>query len=674
MLEISKKQCAILTLMSIFISFCTFISLTRYVVFDSAWHIPLSINIFHNDTYPPRDIYRPEYFLTYHYGGDLLASALQNICKINPYISFEIISGITSGVLFFSLFVLAWLLTKSYAVSFISAFCCYFGAGFSWLNEILKNIFNPTGDFIKNFLTKGIHGSIIDAPSIVSFSTTSSIGYPVIVLCLFLFSLLLQENNLKKSILKIISLLISLFSLSLFAGWLSMTFIVSSIAFIFIMLLVKRKEYTPQLVNIAILFVLFFTLNIFFGNQMYFQEKFLGRADIFNIGLQENPFTVKAWATEDLNQGVAKVVSCFSWEFISNFGLSLLLLPFVIVYLKTQRNKFAFLLFLTSALTMPLPVLSTFKLNPVDFNRLFGFGNVMLILLITCGLGTLYKNIFLKKQILFAYVIFFCLSPFLGFSLGTVFTPRIYLDTKFMESSIEKAKSISSMKDFLSWYKKINKDAINEKYAPFKKYKEEVYFLKENSKKRDVAISTIPAIPVYAGVYTLIPSMVDQFKDLLYSNFDNIYSTIISTLDPHLIEELNVKWIGYDEPSKNQLPKETLELLNNSEIFMLAYSNNEIKYELYSVSDLSKYTKTIPRKTGWILVNKDGIPVELLEKRDNNINHFSSEADTLKYLKQLVANHKNLKKQLITAQPIIIKSLQDELAKNSLNITLVEKS
>ena len=626
---------------------------------------------------------RPDYALIYHFGGDLLAGAINHICKIDILTSFELISGLFSGVTFFSFFSLAWILTKNYKLSLISAFCCFFGNGFTWLKAILEGLNNPQTNFWIYFLKKGIHNPIIYPPSLTSFSSTSSIGYPVLLLCLFLFWNLLQNNqkqNLKTSIANAATIIIPLFSLSLFAGWLSLTFILSVLTFISIMFITKKKSYLFSLLNTACILILFFMLNKLLGNQMYSQDQFLGRSNIFDLSLKHLPFTITTWKTIEDNSSFTTIISCFSWEFISAFCLSLLLFPIIFIYLNKIKDSFPLLLFLCAALTMPLPTMLEFNLNPVDFNRLFGFGNTMLILLISCGIGTLFPSFFKNKLAISAYLLLFCLSPFLGFILGGLFSPQIYFHPKFTESSIQRFNKMNSLKSIFKEYIEINKDALLAKNTFRAKYKNEIKFFNTNAKPKDVAISSLPGVPIFSGVYTLIPSMVYGLKGQIYSNFDNIYPTIILTLDPNLLSELNIKWIGYDELSKSKLPKETLTFLNNMEVFELVYKNKimpeenkELLYEIYHVNDLSKTLEQHERATAWILVNKDGFPIEITNKLSPNISLFLKEIDALKYLKELHMKFPETKKNLITAQPIIIKTTKEQLAQSGLNIMLEEK-
>ncbi|GEM_PF-1922468 len=683
--EISKDQLIFVFVLSLVISICIFSSGYRYGMFDEAWHIPLATSIYHNDIYPPRDFLRPDYALIYHFGGDLLAGAITHICKTDILTSFELISGLFSGVSFLNLFSLAWLFTKSYRISIITAFCCFFGSGLIWFNAILEYIKNQGGSsFLTHFLRNGIYGTITNSLSSASFSSTSSIGFPVLIFCFLSFWFLIDnKNDPQKNIFNILSLTISLFSLSLFAGWLSLTFIISISAYwiidTFTKLLKKEGVFTVS-ITIFIVLGIFLLFNKLFGNQMYSPDEFLGRANIFNIALKKQFFTITAWNNSEIGNALTASISCFSFKFFCAFGLSLILLPIVFIYLIKHKEKLSLLLFLSAALTMPLPLLFDFKLNPVDFNRLFGFGNIMLILLITVGIHSLFSNIFQIKSVTLLYIFLFCFSPLCGFIVGTAFSPQIYLHPHFTKQAIQKLQEAHSLNRFISKFIEINKDAIIAKNAYREKYKNEIAFFSKNGKPKDVAVSSIQGIPIYSGVYTLIPSMTYGLKGQIYSSFDNIHPTIISTLDPHLISELNVKWVAYDEISKSKLNKDVQALLNNKDLFKLAYSNyiipesnKTVFYEIFHIEDLSGLIKEQKRKTAWILVNKDGFPIEITGMLYPSISLFPSERNTLYYLKELHMLHPNLKNELITAQPIIIETTKQQLKESGLNIQLEEK-
>lgn len=107
--DISKKQLAFLISSASIICFLTYLGIFRYGTFDRTAHIPMATSIFQNNVYPPRDPYRPDYVLLYHYGGDLLAGAINYLTGANISTSYEIISSLFSGITFLSFISLAWI-------------------------------------------------------------------------------------------------------------------------------------------------------------------------------------------------------------------------------------------------------------------------------------------------------------------------------------------------------------------------------------------------------------------------------------------------------------------------------------------------------------------------------------------------------------------------------------
>src|SRR3989338_3083687 len=87
--EVKTSKLTFLYLTATLISIFSFLAISRFGAFDKEFHIPLALTIFHNDIYPPRDFYKPDYVLLYHYGGDLLAGAISYFCNLEIFTSYE---------------------------------------------------------------------------------------------------------------------------------------------------------------------------------------------------------------------------------------------------------------------------------------------------------------------------------------------------------------------------------------------------------------------------------------------------------------------------------------------------------------------------------------------------------------------------------------------------------
>ena len=682
-LEANINQTITLYATSIIIFILSFLAIYRFGIFDKDFHIPMTLSIFNNNEYPPLDYFRPSYVLLYHYGSNLLAGAIHNFCKFEISTSFEIISAALGSITFLSFFVLAWIITKNFKLSFLAAFCTYFGGGLLWLDAIIrylsKHLPQHASDwtFLQTFFNLGIHGGILNAPSVLSFVSTYSIGFPLLILSIVLVWRLINESEFKIKILYIVFLNISLFSLFISANWLYATFWAGVILFLVILFLYKQAN---QIVYIISTFAISIILSKTIGNALFFQDvtHSLGRGSIYNIAIKEKLFSVTSWGRLNTDVAQFQSVPLFSWDFIAEFGLSLFLIPIIIIYLKKHKDIFSYLLLFFAITTMPIPLLFDFKISPVDLNRLFSFGNSMLILLITCSIGILFKELISKKIFIATYMLLFCLSPISELFSSIVFTPNITFEKSFSKAVTEDLKKVKSLNDFAKYYKVFSNSAKTIKNKINITYRDEIDYLKKNSKPGDVAISSISKIPLYAGVYTLVPPREYSYKDVLYSYIDNIYPTIITTLDPFLLNELNIKWILIDKEYKKNLSIETKNKLNNQEIFNLAYISKENQdltdkkqIEIYHVNEIKDLQVDYIRKTAWLLLDENGQPIiELASSNENKIRLFPSSKNALLYLKDLYSTNPDFKKELITAQVIPINSLEEQISKNKLNIAL----
>ena len=677
-IEVKISELTFLYSTAIFICILSFLAIYRFGTFDKEFHIPLALTMFHNDIYPPRDFYKPDYVLLYHYGGDLLSGAISYFCNLEIFTSYELMSSVLSGTTFLSLFALAWIITRNFKLSFLASFCTYFGGGLLWLDASIRYFFKllppsyTNWNFLQTFFNIGIHGGIIDAPSVITFLSTSGLGIPLIILSLILFWHMHEEPELKKTFIYIVFITISLFSLFISAEWLYATFWAGVIPFLF--LLIPKKKF-KFIAAVFLLLIISVALSKSIGNALFMQDpiQHLGRVNIFEISLKQKLFTVISWGRLSEQLMNYQEVPCFSWQFISEFGLSFILLPIAIIYLFKSKNMFALLLFFIAAFTMPAPAIIDFKINPVDLNRLFNFGNIILIMLISCGIGFLFKSFMKNKILILIYLICFCLSPLAGLLGAVVFTPYIYSDKLFVQEVFDNFQKIKSLEALNAYFKQLSFAANRAKHSPANNFQNEIDFLKTHSNPGDVAISSSIDIPVYAGVYAIIPSGKWLYKDLLYSSFDSTFLTTLTTLDPFLLDELNIKWILISNDSRNNLPIETQKLLLNNNLFNLVYVNPDKKYEIYHIENIKQFLNQFSRKTAWLLTNSKGQPAETAQLNSNVISLFPKSKDALAYLKSVQDLKPELKKVLITSQAIVISNLENQIKQSNINIVLEKR-
>ncbi len=674
---INTSQLVFVSIFAVLICSLTYLAVSKFGTFDRESHIPIAMTMFHNDVYPARDCFRPDYVLLYHYGGDLLAGAIQYITKLDISTSYELIATVLSGTTFLSFFALCWLLTSSFKVALVGGFCSYFGGGLFWLDAIFRYLTKnfPEGvtnwTFLQTFLNLGIHGGINNAPSVLTFISTFDLGNPLLICSLILFWRMTREENFKSGIFHIFFLSVTLFTLFLTADWLYATFWITVLPFIYFLWKDNKKQF---IISTFIILFISILLKSSIGNALFLQDSIqnLGRINIFDVGIKKELFSVVSWGRITSHVMNYQTISCFSWDFICELGLSLFLFPIALFYLFKTKNRLAYLLFLSAATTMPIPIIIDFKLNPVELVRLFAFGNTMLIMLITCGITLLYKPFIKNNFLILSYVIAFCLSPLSQLFFGAVFSPHVYSNKPLVQTICDDLNKLKSPIDLIKYLKSYSEYMHLSKNKIKDTFKTEMEFFKLQSKPKDVALSIIHEIPAYTGVYSLLPSRRLIYWEQLYSSHNTLYETVFSTLDPFLLKELNIKWILLNQELKIKLPKETLDILNNPNIFSLAFVSPN-KLEIYRVNDLENTLQTSVRKTAWMLVNKDGYPVSSGTSGEGKIILFPALKDTLKELKSLQSKNPILKKQLITAQAVIIQSLEKQITDTKLTVKLEKR-
>lgn len=677
-LNLSKWSLATLIGTSVIISILSFFSIFREGNFDHGFHTNLTLNIFKNNFYPPLDLYRPQYLLHYHYAGDLLAGSIYKLFNVDVQRSFVIISALLSSVIFLSFTAIAWIVTKRFWVSFLAGFCTYFSGGLLWLDALIKYFTDSVPNnaviektFVQTFLQIGVFGSILNPPSIATFISTFNLGYSTLTLAIILTYFLLKTENKKSKVLFHIFLNINLLVLFMSAEWLFLTYVAGALPYAIYCLIKKDKS---SFLNIPVIVFFSFLINKTIGTALFMASEIdnLGRSNIFNIAIKEELFTLYSWGGRISDNFLNYTpIKFFSWYTFSEFGLSLIFIPLIIFYIFKQKNKFAVLLLLFAITTMPAPLIFDFKTSLVDLNRLFAFGNCMLVLLGICAIGDLLKNGIFKKTILTLVIFCITLSPIISLIGGAIFTTKIYRGAEFTYAACNYLSRDKSISGIIKNYKAFNGEILKFSKLEKERFEKEVDFLQASSSPGDVAISTVFDIPTKAGVYGLVPGNVHVYKDQMYSSYDSISSTLFITLDPHLLNELKVKWLIVDSNAKSRTTGSFNENINK--YFNLAFSNDGIEIFKLREEVVLNEIKHTESSVGWLLVNRKGMPVETNELNIKKLTVFPNMKEALFYLKDLYTEHPNLKKDIITAQPYKIEILSKAVNDNFNDVSLVIK-
>ena len=652
------------------ISLTSYFAISKMGIFDVEVHVPLALTIFHNNVYPPRDLFRPEFVLLYHYGGDIFAGAIHKICHLRIDTAFELAASFSASLIYFGFFSLAYLLTNHFKTSMISGLCTYFGGGLLWVDAVIRFSFNslPPGSegwsLLQTFLNIGLHGGIFNAPSVSTFTSTYSLGLPLLITSIVLFFLNLKESHRMTDMARQGGVTtICLFSLLLCAEWLFVTFLFGSIAFALFYFLTTRDR--SSFINLAITLVLSILLNATLGNPLFLQEDIqtIGRANIFNVGVKEKLFLIPSWGRLTSGAMVLDVVSFFSWEAIAEFGISYVLFPLSILYLVKSKNDLAIFLFLTGFLTFPIPLFMEYRLNPVEFNRLFSFGNSIFILLITCSI--FYLKVPFKRWFVIAYVILLTLTPVSNLVLSAVISPYVSFNKSFTQALFNGLKELNSPIDIVNQLRNLYKVQKHLKQQAMPLEREDIVFLKRKNKPLEMAISNHSSVPLYAGMYTLTPARKYIYKDLMYSSFDSTYSTVFKSLDEEILRELNIKWIlmfTNDQYHPDETFYRTLSGLSEK-VFdgeMNLPPNQKGKVEIFHIREFGEVPHPKERRVAWVLSDSNGGAAEMSLLGQKKITLFPTSKDARHYLRKEF-DKKVLNKQTVTSQLIMIDQLCSHL-------------
>jgi len=667
----------------LFISLTSFFAISKMGIFDVEAHVPLALTLFHNNVYPPRDFFRPEFVLLYHYGGDIFAGAIYKICHLRMDTAFELSSSFLASLTYFGFFSLAYLLTNQFKTSMIIGLCTYFGGGLLWVDAVVRFLLNklPPGSndwsFVQTFLNIGLHGGVFNAPSVSTFTSTYSLGLPLLVTSIILFFLSLTKSSHHATVIARHGSMttICLFSLFLCAEWLFATFLVGSMAFgLFYFLRTKDRN---SFIHLAVVLISSIALNATLGNPLFCQEDIqqIGRANIFNLGVKENLFLIPSWGRLTSSFMVLDSVNFFSWKAIAEFGISTVFFPLTVIYLVKSKNNFGVFLLMMAVFTFPVPLFIEYRLSPVEFNRLFSFGNSIFILLITCGI--FYFGFSIKRWFIIGYVILLTLTPVSDLVLSALISPYVSFNKSFNQALLDGLKNVRSPIDVATQLKhlyRVQKD-LKQQVMPLER--DDIVFLRKQSKPLEVAISNHPYAPLYAGTYSLVPAKRYVYKDLMYTSFDSIYSTMLKGLDREILRELNVKWVLMFT-SETYHPEETFYRSIghiSDKVFERQINlpqNQKGKVEIFRIREFDKIPSPKERRTAWVLSDKNGGAAEMSLLGEKKVTLFSTSKDARSYLKKAFKKGL-LNKETVTSQLIVIGELESVIKKSRLDVVIEKR-
>lgn len=643
-----------LFLVCFLIAFLTFLVTEKWVVWDFKFHLSVASHIARSDKFPCTSSNWPSLFIPYHFGFDLLSASLVKLSGISVMNSFRFVIVLSSIVTFLSAFAVSdFFLRKlnnaGFFKSLIGALVFYFSGNLLWLDAIFRYLFkippvDSSWSFLQTILGIGIHGSIItDIGSGGIFFASVTLGIQMFLLILFLF---LYEKSL--SLKYMISLLIPSIALFHCAEWILYIFLLSLIVSSFILFLDrnKKEDFKVNLLKNLLYSAIIFSIIIFNGiAYKILSSNYTYLPCFLELIFNPTPFFLRVFGRFG-NLNLHRDVGLFSWDFISEFGIALILLPFIFYRIfKNNFNGYSLILSII-LVSFVSPFILYIKSSPPDVIRLFHPGyellGLFLFILLLDFLKT-FKNV-LRITLPGIIISTIVIPPILILSLSGIFSPAIYLSYPFIGFIDYSVKDFIKDRNFRKFssnvtegVKLVRKGSVIDD-ADIKI----VNYLRKNSSSDEYGLSSYPFPFDYLGI--------PCYNALRGSGLARkiTYVSLLQTFDPYLLEELKIKWF-YLEPKTAEFVnlKVFEELIKNGYAREVLEVNSEVygKGTLYEFVDLNKYMLSMPRKTYWtyfVYFTQNIIPLPDSSGKEM-FYLFTSEKEATEYLKKEMKTNTDLK-------------------------------
>lgn len=667
-IDYKPKEFIILFFICFLIAFFTYLLSEKWIILDFRFHVSVASHLVSTDKFPQAVSNWPTLLIPYHYGFDLLSALIVKLTNISVINSFHLIGIASSVITFLSCFALSYFfsrevlnVSKNFIPVLFSALLFYFAGNLLWLDALLRHFLRivPVEEgwsLFQSFCALGMHGSIMnDLGGSGILFPSSTLGIQLFLLLFFLYFRFLKLNVIcPKSLVCIFIVSLILFHT---AEWILYVFLLALVLSMFFSL---RSFFVK---NLACFFIIVFV--IVFNNVAYkiLSEDYSYLPSFLEFSLNPNLFSLKAFGRfGDLNQH--RLISLFSWDFISEFGFQLMFLPFVVYWLI--RKKITEIAFILSFLLVSFisPFFLYIKSSPPDSIRLFHPGFELLSLLFGLWIFD-FKKPFL---VLFPSVVI--LPSILTLALSSIFSPGIYLSHQFIDYVNFAFGEYKKDKDIKKFFKDINQgiSILKQGSVIGDSDIEIANYLKTHSKIDEYGISTNPlpfdyaGIPCYSIRGTSLPRRVT-------------FVTLLHTLDPYLIKELKIRWL-YVEPNTARLMDiDLLEELMEKNILkevLLTTSplSKDVKLRLFEFIDMEKYLETYPRKAYWTFftyLDDNIVPINDAQGK-GTVCLFQSEKEATSFLKNQIKIDKEFKSYKPNVNAIDIFTLENQAKDNNLTL------
>ena len=525
--------------------------------------------------YPIQNPYGADISLVYHDGVALFASGFKILTHIDALDSLHPVQTIFIFIYPIIIFLLLYSITSSFIASFtgqlIGVFCSNLHA-LKIFELFQPSIYSNSKEFLRTIYWMA--DSVFISPAQKALlSPNSSIAIPTSI---FLFYLCTKEKSIsKRYIIPVLFISTFLFS-SYEAYWLPITAAIFLFYLLKIFKNIQDRKQKEAITIVTILITLVFSPGLSAGIYENKNEHIakLVHLDIKPYTYGYNNRTLKElysseWFTKNeiichANGNKFYKVNFLSRYFFYEFGLPLILIPLVIVWLIRKKSSKLICLLLGGIASLVPPFIITYYPIEIETHRFLIFSRLIFSILLGGFIGFLFE---VKLNTLFLKWLFRSALYLLTFVL---IIPGICLLRPF-----ENVKS----NIYTTMFPESDKKAIR--------------WLSEKSKSGDIGLGPwdIPfkcyELITLGGVYGLGTHTQNIAQE-------ETRITALNTLNPCLLKELKVKWIYLNEKLLKIVPNQSLKNLIDERILILKYNyknKNEIRqiYQFFPSKDIDKY-------------------------------------------------------------------------------------
>lgn len=398
-LGISKTQFALVATFSLFVGTLYLAYFLKFDTYDPGDYQIIGL-MSKLDKYPNLNPFDPTISNIYHNGVCLLAASLKTFAKVETYESLFPIQTLFIATFPIILFSLIYSLTKSFSQaifgSIIGIFCTSLRS-ISLLFFFLPENFNQITRNIREFLFWMSDSGFVNPIQKVLISPNSSIALPLSAFLLFVC--FREKTNTKWNYLLIFTTSCFLF-FAYEAYWVPPFIAILLYQFF---LILKTRFNTKQISTSLFISLLLLSSPFTIGG--VFQNKQENITKLVSVDIK--PYTLSFGGTlqfvyppkwfekaenryfSSVNGNIFYKVKLFSKYFFHEFGLPLVTLPIVIIWLLLLRNSRLLFLLASGFISLSLPLLITYNLIEIETHRFLIYSRFIFSLLFGTFLGYL---------------------------------------------------------------------------------------------------------------------------------------------------------------------------------------------------------------------------------------------------------------------------------------------